>query len=146
MAFQGIGSVLDESNRYVFPILRAEATTMSVTHLEDDDDAPTVSGEQINLVAGYQSRYNNRATISGSMQMCSNEFIWIEGTGNQRFCEQLLNWNFKQSGVLRSTSLRHNKVGERCMSVEECGPNPENYKLEDHIEFWITLEQMTEGQ
>ena len=148
VAFQGIGSVLDQNNRYVFPILRADQTTMSVTSLVDPDSPAfsSVSGEQLTLVAGFQSRYNNRATISGSMQMCSNEFIGLNGTGNQKFCEQLLNWNFKMSGVLRATSLRHNKVGERCTNVEECGPNPENYKLEDHIEFWITLEQMTEGQ
>lgn len=28
---------------------------------------------------------------------------------------------------------------------DECGPNPENYKIEDHVEFYITLEQKTEG-
>ena len=51
---------------------------MSVTDLETSDEVPpisSVSGEQLTLVAGYQSRYNNRATISGSLHMCSDEFI-----------------------------------------------------------------------
>ena len=55
---------------------------------------------------------------------------------------------FQESGVLRASNLRHNKKGEACergTSVEEC-PNPENYKIEDNIEFYIDLEQKVEGE
>lgn len=55
---------------------------------------------------------------------------------------------FKESGVLRATNLRHNKKGEACArdsTIAEC-PNPENYKIEDNVEFYIDLEQKTEGQ
>ena len=72
---KGIGSVLDKSNRMVFPILRAESTTFSITDLEPTEETQpvsNVSGEQLTLVAGYQSRSNNRATFSGSMAMCSD--------------------------------------------------------------------------
>ncbi len=43
--------------------------------------------------------------------------------------------------------MRHNKQGEECRdkSIEDC-PNPENYKIEDHIEFYIDMEQKTEGK
>ena len=40
---------------------------------------------------------------------------------------------------------------ERCVAeeggqtIEEC-PNPENYKIEDHVDFYIDLEQKTEGE
>ena len=34
VSFKGIGSVLDKSNRHVFPILRAESTTVSETDLK----------------------------------------------------------------------------------------------------------------
>ena len=52
--------------------------------------------------------------------------------------------------MLRATSLRHNKKGDEVctgkrLENDECGPNPENYKIEDHVEFYITLEQKTEG-
>ena len=66
-----------------------------------------------------------------------------------RFCKQLANWVFQESGVLRASNLRHNKKGEACsqdkLSLEEC-PNPENYKIEDHVEFYIELEQKTDGE
>ena len=151
IAYKGIGSVLDQSNRYVFPILRGESTTMSMTDIEPTDEVSTisnVSGEQLTLVAGYQSRYNNRATISGSLHMCSDEFILLNGSVNQKFCEQLLNWNFQRSGILKTTHLRHNKKGEACKeeNLDDCGPNPENYKIEDNVEFYINIEQMTEGK
>lgn len=103
----------------MFPILRAESTTMSVTNLESKDDVvidkiSLVSGEQLTLVAGYQSRYNNRATLSGSINMCSDDFIQLSNSANKKFCEELINWNFKQSGILRATNMRHNKKGEAC--------------------------------
>ena len=53
---RGIGSVLDKSNRMVFPILRAESTTISITDLDPSEDVlpiSDVSGEQLTLVAGY---------------------------------------------------------------------------------------------
>ena len=59
---------------------------MSVTDLEVTDEVPSissVSGEQLAFVAGYQSRYNNRATLSGSIHMCSDEFILLDGSSNQ---------------------------------------------------------------
>jgi hypothetical protein len=70
---------LDDSNQFVFPLLRAEKTTYSATQYEPTDDNPSrvsdVSGEQLVLVAGYQSRNNHRATFAGSMQMCSDSFM-----------------------------------------------------------------------
>ena len=56
ISYQGIGSILDQNNKYVFPILRAESTTMSTTDLEPSDEVEpisSVSGEQLSLVAGY---------------------------------------------------------------------------------------------
>ena len=43
--------------------------------------------------------------------------------------------------MLRATNLRHNKKGESCRekSITEC-PNPENYKIEDQVEFYIDLQ------
>lgn len=43
VAVKGIGSVLDESNKYVFPILRAESTTISVTNQEASDEIDPIS-------------------------------------------------------------------------------------------------------
>ena len=55
--FSGIGSIIDPDNQFVFPILRAETTTISKTELEISDDIPSkissVSGEQLALVTGF---------------------------------------------------------------------------------------------
>ena len=55
--YSGIGSLLDPDNQFVFPILRAEKTTVSVTSLDTSDETPykisQVSGEQLTLVAGF---------------------------------------------------------------------------------------------
>ena len=76
LLFSGVGSLIDPDNQFVFPILRAEASTVSVTDLNISEDIPSkvsaVSGEQLALISGFQSRYNNRATISGSMGVCSD--------------------------------------------------------------------------
>ena len=155
VSFKGIGSVLDKSNRHVFPILRAESTTVSETDLKarltpspDDKQYSSVQGEKLTLVAGYQSRSNNRATFSGSIAMCSDQFILQNDFANRKFCEQLLDWNFKRSGMLRSQHLRHNKRGEACTEsdLDHCGPNPENYKIQDNLEFFVNVDQMTEGE
>ena len=89
--------------------------------------------------------------------MCSDEFFMItadaqelslESSANYQFCRQLINWNFRESGVLRTRNLMHNKRGERCTESDpsKCGPNPENYMIEDHVEFYIDIEEKFEGK
>ena len=70
IVYQGLGLTLDSSNSMVFPILRAEPTTFSYS--SEKDEVSTVSGEQLTLVAGYQTRINSRVTVTGSMSVCSN--------------------------------------------------------------------------
>lgn len=155
IAFTGIGAILDRENQYVFPILSANLNSYSATHYEVTAENPArisdAQGERLVVVAGYQSRSNHRATISGSMSICSDEMMLltvdhdaaktIDSSANYRFCKELLNWVFQESGVLRATNLRHNKKGEKCVDpdITKC-PNPENYQLEDNIEFYIELE------
>ena len=88
------------------------------------------------------------------MSICSDDLMLltvdhddktIGSSANYRFCKELLNWVFQESGVLRASNLRHNKSGEKCEDGKKC-PNPENYQLEDNVEFYIKLEQKTEGQ
>ena len=78
----GIGMLLDPTNEFVFPILRAESTTVSVLPPKKEGDQAKisdVSGEQLTLVAGYQTRYNNRAVFAGSLNLCSDQAL-IEST------------------------------------------------------------------
>jgi hypothetical protein len=71
----GLGAVLDtnENNKHVFPILRGDHGVHSrhATHTGGKQNA-LVSGSQMTLVAGYQSTYNLRVVLAGSLKMCSN--------------------------------------------------------------------------
>lgn len=41
LLYSGIGSIIDPENQFVFPILRAESTTISTTDLPVSDDIPS---------------------------------------------------------------------------------------------------------
>jgi hypothetical protein len=75
VAFTGVALTLDPSNTFAFPILRAEKSTFSFN--PEQNEASRISGEQLTLVAGYQTRKNQRAAVSGSLTMCSNEFMLL---------------------------------------------------------------------
>ena len=107
VAYQGIGQTLDPKNKYVFPILHGEVSTQS-RHIDDKDNSHT-SGEQLTLVSGYQSRNNHRATFTGSMSMCSDEFFatFNGRSTNRNFCEELIDWSMQESGVLRVKDIQH---------------------------------------
>jgi oligosaccharyltransferase complex subunit beta len=77
IAFSGIGQVLDPNNQFVFPILRAEPTTFSFNEEKNSGDISKTSGEALTLVSGYQTRNNQRVSISGSLSMCSNDNIHL---------------------------------------------------------------------
>ena len=46
------------------------------------------------------------------------------------------------------TNLRHNKKGDtRCVGdTSKCLANPENYKIEDHIEIYMDLDLKMKGK
>jgi hypothetical protein len=56
------------------------------------------------------------------MSICSDQMMLLttetnkgfESSNNYRFCKELINWVFQESGVLRASNLRHSKLGERC--------------------------------
>jgi hypothetical protein len=69
--FSGVGQILDSSNQYLFPILRAESSTFSFN--EEKGEVARASGDAITLVSGYQTRNNQRVSISVSLSMCSDD-------------------------------------------------------------------------
>lgn len=108
--YNGIGSLLDTENPYVFPILRASDSFYSKNTKPDSEkeerDEDSNMGQELTLVSGYQSLHNNRAVISGSTTMCSDEVL-VASKDNIKFCLEMANWAFQESGVLRSTAMKH---------------------------------------
>ena len=150
----GIGALLDQpkNNRHVFPILRADEGSYSFNQgAPERTQTSSVSGNQLSLVTGYQTTYNQRIVISGSTQMCSNEAMManrdpkkgstIKSSPNYILCTEMAEWNLGERGVIRVDNVRHNKVGDKWD-----GHNPENYKRQVDIEYFIDIYEKKAGQ
>lgn len=150
----GIGAVLDtpKNNKHVFPILRAAQGSYSYNaNAPERKQIGMVSGKQLTLVAGYQTLYNQRVVISGSMKMCSNAAMMatrdpkqgntIQTSPNYVLCAEMVEWNLQERGVLRVDNVRHNKEGDTWDGV-----NPENYKRQVDIEYFIDVYLKQNGQ
>jgi hypothetical protein len=70
------------------------------------------------------------------MSMCADEFLasFAGRSSNHRFCEELIDWAMQESGVLMTRDIKHRKVG-----TDNQGVNPENYFIEDTIEYFVTI-------
>jgi oligosaccharyltransferase complex subunit beta len=53
----------------------------------------------------------------------------------------MVEWNLQERGVIRVDNVRHNKVGEKWDGV-----NPENYKRQVDIEYFIDVYLKQNGQ
>jgi hypothetical protein len=113
--FEGIGMEIDSHNQYVFPVLRADENTYSINV---NNGKVYNNGEKIKLVNAYQGRNNRRVIMSGSTSLCSNRFYFLSSqdgmkptsSPNAAFCQDILNWNFQRSGVLKFENIRHQRV------------------------------------
>jgi oligosaccharyltransferase complex subunit beta len=139
IAFRGVGHLVDSTNDFVFPILRAADSTFSTK--SDYSDISSVSGNKLSLVSAYQARNNNRVLFVGSMDMCSNkfsEFSKVKGlistAANNVFCHEIAQWAYQQRGVLVQTHHKHFEV-----DTKHTGVDPENYPLETEIVFYTRI-------
>jgi oligosaccharyltransferase complex subunit beta len=113
--FEGIGQEIDPSNNYLFTIMKADENTYSKSAKSNEYFN---NGEKIRFVNAYQGRNNRRITISGSINLCSNKFYHLSSVDNSgplnspnaNFCQDILNWNFQRTGVLKYENIRHQRV------------------------------------
>lgn len=83
------------------------------------------------------------------MKMCGNEAMLsnkeddnIESSPNYKLCTEMVEWNLHERGVLKAVNVRHNKVGD----PRNSGSNPENYKRQVDIEYFVDIYQKVKGQ
>ena len=134
--YEGIGMDIDPQNQYVFPILKADENSYSVNTKTNEVYA---NGDKIKLVSGYQARNNRRVVISGSTNLCSDKLYYlsnvngtkIEESPNAKFCQDILNWNFQLTGVLKFDNVRHNRKSDhKTLST---------YRIKDELEYYIDI-------
>jgi len=150
----GIGMVLDSftNNQHVFPVLSGDVGTYSKNIDSNGDSSVSISsGNQLTLVAGYQTHYNQRISMVGSIKMCSNSAMLanrdktqgetLESSPNYQLCSELVEWNMQERGVLKVENVRHRKVGD-----DFGEKTPENYKRLVDIEYMIDIYHKVNGQ
>jgi len=50
--------------------------------------------------------------MTGSIEMLSNDFYKYKNFSNRKFVEEILAWNFGESGVLKVGTIYHHKINE----------------------------------
>ena len=131
----GIPLNLDHKNPYVFPLLRGDVCMFS----EDNQNNIISSGKNIELVAGYQSDKNNRVIIHSLFSMCSNLYINrnvkninnIRSSENYQFCEELIEWNFHELGVIKAENIQVIKASDN-QSYSE-------YNVAENVQYSVDL-------
>lgn len=134
--YEGIGMDIDPANEYVFPLLKASSNTYS-----NNGKDFYANGERIKLVSAYQGRNNKRVIISGSLNLCSNKFYYLSNTDSENtdytqspngvFCQDLINWNFQRTGVLKYENIRHRRKSD--------GLTMSEYRIREEIEYLIDI-------
>jgi len=146
--YEGAGQRLDSDNVLVFPLVSAATTAYTADPQRALQAVPHTVGTETVLISGLQARNNARVILSGSSKMFSNAFysadVAVSGDKqnsvnvNQKLTEELLMWAFKERGVLRSTNVKHHKVGEDVA--------PYMYRIKDEVTFSMDIEIYSDGK
>ncbi|KAL5969885.1 Dolichyl-diphosphooligosaccharide--protein glycosyltransferase 48 kDa subunit [Taenia solium] len=121
--YRGVGISTDPTNPLIITVLHGSATSFSYDAKKVVSQYPTTVGKNTQLVAALQARNDARVVFTGSIEMFSDAFYSspvfnkvtnkrFERSSNAEFCDHLLQWTFKESGVLRVANVSHHRVGE----------------------------------
>lgn len=145
--YRGVGHVSSEQSKRIFPILRGNPTSYSANPFTSFEQ-PESAGVHTYLVSALQARNQARVTLSGSLDMCSNQFMRrtvtvldagssqnvISTNGNQRFCESLFQWTFQQCGQLRVRDIVHQNLDTKEV-------NPSSYRIKSMASYSAVIEE-----
>ena len=166
--FEGIGHAVDDKNILALKVLRGNSGTYSANPAKAIDDYPENAGGDTLLVTGVQARNNARMIFSGSTSLFSNAFFRTtlasgEVAANEVFTQELSQWVFGQSGVLRFRDITHHKSDgtppdvilhekERPDLPQSLYPDPEItrnslvYRIKDEIVYSMVVEESVNGE
>jgi len=66
----------------------------------------------------------------------------IQSSPNFVLCTEMVEWNLQERGVLKANNVRHNKAGDKPDPLN----NPENYKRQVEIEYYIDIYTKKNGE
>lgn len=109
--YRGVGLALNSENSRVFAVLSGSGSAYSANPREATQTFHA-AGTATTLVASLQARNSARVTVSGSMELFSNEFFSFAEFGNEAFVDHLTKWTLHERGLIRATPLKHAREGE----------------------------------
>eukprot|EP00127_Corallochytrium_limacisporum_P006244 Clim_evm3s223 gene=Clim_evmTU3s223 len=110
--YVGMGMLLPNDAILAFPILSAPATAVSTFTDRGAIVQSMAVGEKLVLVAGMEARNGARVIMSGSSQFLLDGSISRSPNAMPLLAKGMLEWAFRESGVLTITDMVHAPRGE----------------------------------
>ena len=144
-----IAQSLGNSSPLIASILKAKKTAYSYNPKEEIEasEDPFATGEQISLVTAMQSRNSARFTVFVSLEALENQ--WFEAqvqanngkktaTANRAFAQQVTEWTFLETGVVKVGKIEHYLVEpskkSKDKSLQRVGDlNPKIYRVKNDV-------------
>jgi len=137
--FRGIGHTLSVfENFQVYGVLRGTPTTYSRLSAEKTGQSGLTSeivtaGQNVVLVSAIQGRNNARVVVTGSLDLFSNE-LFVKSNGiNRKFSDNIIAWNFQESGLLRVSNVKHFLQGDKKEVAQF------SYKVMDDVSYRVDI-------
>eukprot|EP00735_Rhodelphis_limneticus_P003024 TRINITY_DN1419_c0_g1::TRINITY_DN1419_c0_g1_i1::g.27119::m.27119 TRINITY_DN1419_c0_g1::TRINITY_DN1419_c0_g1_i1::g.27119 ORF type:complete len:448 (+),score=71.06,sp/O54734/OST48_MOUSE/42.92/1e-121,DDOST_48kD/PF03345.9/4.7e-121 TRINITY_DN1419_c0_g1_i1:33-1346(+) len=152
VVFHGVAHALIQDNPHIFSVVGGEATTYSGDPEHEIGSSVFVSGRSTGLVSAMQARNNARVAISGSLDVFSNRFFDLAGSGNADLARELTRWVFGERGVLRFTNATHWLAEPFVSPVEPLHSDivgcrrHEMYTINDVLGYSITISELVDGE
>ena len=152
---RGVAQELGNSNPLLTPILRARNTAYSYNPKDDIETAeePFAVGEQISLVTALQARNSARFTVLGSVEALEDKWFdanvkSLQGekikTANRIFAQQLSEWTFMETGVLKVGHVEHHLSSittstSGSTNISQVGYlNPQIYRVKNDVVCFLS--------
>ncbi|KAF7992650.1 hypothetical protein HCN44_004994 [Aphidius gifuensis] len=146
LLYQGTGLIADPENPLVLRLLTSSSSAYSYNPDQSIKDYPHAVGKNTLLIAALQARNNARVLFSGSLYFFSDEAFTspvqksqggkkFDKSGNEEVAKSMAQWVFKENGVIRVSSVSHNKIGEQ--------QPPAAYTIMEDVIYTITVEQLS---
>lgn len=145
---KAVGQTLGSGSPLIAPILKAPETAYLHNPKEESDAEPDVfaTGSQIALISAMQARNSARFTVLGSIEALKDKWfdakVQVPGgketkTVNRQFAKQLIEWTFKEVGVLKAGRIEHHQVLDSSKPVSNTTQvgfsDPEIYRIKTDV-------------
>lgn len=132
----GIGLHFSPANKLLFPLLNTRENQYSRNEFKNQEKSDIVT-----VSLGFQSKTNNRAVFTGSIDICNNTYTLNPELSNLLFCLETAKWATKQKGKLRYSDITLYKKNE----IHEPGYVQNLFALKDHVDYSIKIQEYKNG-